>query len=139
MSDENPVTVEEATETLLEIAAVDPIMLGGVPTGQQIKAGTMAVVPHIEFDEEGVELSEFKVLPAATILCAGQQLERNLYPKLAPLYNDTGGFYRFILPDLVNKFIIGVNEEGEFVYGDGIIYYDDIPNNDPPSRSYMDL
>ncbi len=126
--------VNTAAESLLEIAAVDPMLLGGVLTGQQIKAGTMAVVPHIEMDDEGVETERSGILPAGTIVCAGQTLDRSLYPKLSSIYHGTGTFYEFILPDLTNKFIIGVNEDGEYVMGDGIIYYDDIPNLDPPSR-----
>ena len=116
----------------MEIAAVDPLLLN-MSEEPGIKAGMMAVILHQEglgWDDEGTD----DELPEKTLLCAGQSLSRELYPHLSPIFSQSGGFYSFELPDLRNKFILGVTPEGEFQMGDAVIYYEDIPDNRPASR-----
>lgn len=110
----------------MEIVAVDPIVLS-MSDEPGIKAGMMAVIPSDYIGE----------FPEHTLLCAGQTLNRELYPKLSQVYAGIGGFHHFTLPDLLNKFIIGVDEDGEFVLGHGIVYFEDIPNTDRPSRDVL--
>ena len=112
----------------MEVAAVDPILLN-MDDEPGIKAGMMAIIPSRPEDRE---------IPEGTLLCAGQEIDRNSFKKLSSIYTDNGGFYKFQLPDLVGRFIIGVNESGEFMMGDAVIYYEDIPSTDPPSRDILD-
>lgn len=127
----------------MEILMVDPLHMQEFE-GLVIPAGTLAVVPSQDWDEiqerwdtrveeDGLDhdLSEFadSQVPTGTIVCMGQMLDRKLYPELALVYADGGGFYAFQLPDLRKRFMIGVNSDtNETLWGDGIIYYQAIPH-----------
>lgn len=116
----------------VEIAYIEPMVMSASDE-PGIKAGMMSVIPHVP--DEDKRMYE---IPEGTVICAGQTLLREQYPKLSQVYASSGGFYTFTLPDLTNKFICGFNAYGEFILGDGIVYYEDIPNTDPPSRSVVD-
>lgn len=124
-----------------EIAYVDPQMMLVDNSVVTIPVGTLAVVPHRDWDNENDE--DFIVesengdehwdsrLPRYTILCVGQNLPRLSYPELSPKYPD-GGFYDFYLPNLSKKFIVGINSEtNEIEWGDGVVYYQSVPKAEP--------
>lgn len=117
----------------MEIIYVDPMTMPEVDS-IKIPAGVMAVIPSVEWDD-----AEDRVMPENTILCAGQTLPRDHYPELSQIYHYTGGFNHFQLPDLMGKFIIGINEDGEVIRGDGIIYFKSIPEIQKRSRDIRDL
>lgn len=99
----------------------------GLPEGCVIPVGTMFVVPHVEEHEDSR-------LPEHSILLAGQDLERELYPELSSLYSHTGGFYLFALENMVKKFIIGFTENNVPIYGDGAVYFNTIPHVEEAPR-----
>jgi hypothetical protein len=137
---ENPVITHESHAETRDVVAVDPVFISLDPHAEkvQVKAGTMAVVPHMTDEElEAADDAGVLLVPEGTVICAGQTLKREFYPKLSAIYTDAP-FYEFKLPDLRGKFIVGVNADGEFMMGDAVIYFDDIPNCDPPSRSVYD-
>lgn len=88
-----------------------------IPEGSVIPAGTITIVPHFGANPE----PDF--IPFGTIVMGGQSLSRALYPELSPCYTGVGGFYDFTLEDLVQKFIIGFDEDGQVVKGTACIYY----------------
>ena len=134
----------------MEVVYVEPMVLQA-SSEPGIKAGMMAVVPHIT-DEMNDHWDEYTTveqpdpenwpenapLPYGAVVCAGQSLSRADYPRLSAVFHGTGGFYEFELPNLVKKFILGVDEDGEFILGDGIVYYLDIPSTERPSRNVLD-
>ncbi len=118
----------------MEIATVEPMWMdrGNDPF---VKAGTMAVVPHQNWDDQTQE--DLPEIPPGTLLCSGQTLPRASYPELSQLYSHDGGFYQFRLPNLLAKFIVGVNPEGEYQMGDGVIYYASVPPINMPKRGLL--
>jgi hypothetical protein len=72
------------------------------------------------------------ILPEKTLVLVGQVLDREMYPELSRIYTDAGGFYQFTLPDMRERFIVGISDEGKFLRGDGIIYYESVPPNPEP-------
>lgn len=98
-----------------------------LPEEATIKAGTMFIVPYHEDHDEAL-------LPDFTILLCGQQLMRDQYPQISPLFNSTGGFYEFALPDLEGKFLLGFDDEGNPKMGSGAIFYQDVPPKISPVR-----
>lgn len=137
-----------------EIAAVDPrLMLLTPDENKVIPAGTLAVIPAVDWEDHERERDEAyraglgqefdhatrDILPEGTLLCAGQHLERSDYPELSKVYHDTGTFYEFALPNLQRRFIVGISEEGEIQWGDGVVYYERVPKkNEPKHPSLMD-
>ena len=117
----------------MEISYVEPMAMLIDPENSGIKAGMMSVVPipKIEdgdprnYDHDYEDLYE---IPEGSVLCAGQTLQRELYPRLSQVFAGTGGLKDFTLPDLREKFVIGISAQtGEPVLGTAIIYFDDIP------------
>lgn len=109
------------------ICTVNPILMN-FSEKQPVPAGTIAVIQ-----------ADLEEMPEGTILLAGQMLKRDLYPELSRLYSDTGGFYDFLLPDLQNRFIIGVSQDGLPIMGSGIIYYADWPRVVTPTRDIREM
>lgn len=116
-----------------EIAYVDPALMLVDPEVITIPVGLIAVIPHVEYedavedDQEQMEKLGTNRIPEFTILLGGQKLKRENYPELSPLMPD-GGFYDFEVPDLIGKFIIGINATtNEIIRGDGVMYYQSIP------------
>jgi len=122
--------------TVNEIAYVEPMIMMLDEAIVTIPAGTIAVIPHrddwedqsIEVDEETEEFHDPR-LPKWTLLMQGQRLKRELCPELSRQYPNEG-FYDFNVPDLMKKFVLGVDEEGEIIWGDGVVYYQDVPKKE---------
>jgi hypothetical protein len=95
----------------------------------EIPAGTFVVMPSAQVLDgemkDEVENTEMETLPEYLIVCAGQKLKRELYPGWSAPYE--GGFYDFDLPDLVNKFILGFDPDGNAIMGTGCVYYKSLP------------
>lgn len=102
----------------------------------EIPAGTMVVVPSeialddelLDFKRDDTEVRE--PLPEYLLVCAGQSLKRELYPGWNSEFD--GGFYDFTLPNLVNKFIVGFDADGNPIKGTGCIYWRDHPEKEAP-------
>lgn len=103
----------------------------------EIPAGTLVVVPSsMALDKEMQDFSSqadedlIQEFPDYLLVCAGQSLKRESYPGWNSVYE--GGFYDFTLPNLVNKFIVGFNADGEAILGTGCVYYKDVPEKEAP-------
>lgn len=97
-----------------------------IPANGVIPAGTMFIVDCVDeiIDTEGRSHG----LPDFTLLLAGQNLSREMYPELSRIFSGTGGFYEFTMPDLRNKFLLGFDMDSKPIYGSGAIYYEDVGN-----------
>lgn len=94
-----------------------------MPEGTVIPAGTIVVVPHTTDTPDPEDAPDPEFMPPYTIVMAGQELERDLYPELSQVYAGNGGFYRFQLENLVRRFSLGFDEDGEIIRGTALIYY----------------
>jgi hypothetical protein len=104
----------------------------------QVLAGTFVVVPAVWCDDDRIEEDENFTFPDYLLVCAGQDLRRELYPGWSSEY--PGGFYDFTLPNLQGKFLLGFDESGQPVMGTGCVYFKDVPPiEQPPPRDIRDL
>jgi hypothetical protein len=97
-----------------------------VPEGAEIPAGVMSAVPSVPWEEmlhDEIEES----LPEFTVVSSGQHLQREMYPELHDQYLETGGFHTFQLPRLDRKFLMGFQDNGLPILGDGIVYFQSYP------------
>lgn len=91
-----------------------------IPEGAQVPAGVMSVIPSGDMVDD-TEMGPFSVISA------GQYLSRELYPELSHMFSETGGLHLFQLPALEHKFLLGWEENGNPIVGDGIVYFQTFP------------
>ena len=109
----------------MKVVIVKPEVID-IPENGEIPAGIMSVIPAIPWEASLDEL-QGNELPDFTIELAGQYLSRELYPELQGDYTHTGGLYQFGVPDLSRKFLLGFDENGKAVLGNGIGYFQGYP------------